>query len=276
MTKKRARHTIVSLVSATGKAKRTIREALDRGWFGPVLVEIVNDVTYYIMAEDAIEFYKKKGYEKKVIVEKKDDSNFFAYKYTLDEARSTAEIRADRYMEDVQRVRLEMLGNKGKTVEDIRQTVYDKFVIEESAKTVRVTQGKLSVDEQRQILELPLNFPTLILDKMTPNQSVYMLEKVHEYITTLGSEKWKEPWIRNIVINLIQEEIYQHYLHDLRRFKPGTIQDKIDDALTKSETRWIKLADSLGLSLKRSGGYGEGEDEHQRDDYETANAADNL
>ena len=167
-----------------------------------------------------------------------------------------------------------MLGTTGATEEDIRTNKYNTFLAEESGKKMKVAQGKLTTDEQRELLELPLNFPTLVLDKMLPNQSVYMMEKMQEYIVTLGKEKWKEPWIRNTVINLIQEEIYQHTLHDLRRFKQGVIHDKVDDALTKSETRWIKLTDSLGLSLRKSGGFGEDEDPHER--HEVSNAADRL
>lgn len=275
MAKLRARHTITSLISATGKSKRTILDALEKGWFGPVELKKINKVNYYIMSEDSVEFYKKKKYEKKVVVERDDTDNYFTYKYTMEEAKVNANIRAEKYMEDKERVRLEMLGKGNLTEEDVKAKAYNTFLIEESNKKIKVTQGKLTADEQRELLALPLNFPTLVLDKMLPNQSVYMMEKIQEYINTIGKDKWKEPWIRNTIINLIQEEIYQHYLHDLRRFKQGIIHDKIDDALTKSETRWIKLTDSLGLSLRKTGGGG-GDDEEPHERHEVSNAADNL
>lgn len=245
------RHTIESLIAATGKSAKTIKEALKKGWFGPVELVKARKKQYYLMADDAVEFYMKKKYEKKVTV-KTNRGDLFAFKYTIDDARKNASKRADEFMEDKERVRLEMLNKHNLTEKDVRDRVYEKFLKEESAKTVKVIEGKVPLLERRKMLALPLDFPTLILNKMNPNQAIYMLGKTYEYIETVGKDKWAEPWVRNTVINLVQEEIYQYYLHDLRRFNPGKPQSEIDEALTKSETRWIKLADSLGLSLRRT------------------------
>lgn len=274
MAEKRIRHTMTSLISATGKSQNTIKEALDNGWFGPVQIITVKKRKYYSMAEGAVDYYKKKKYKSTVAVERKNEGTFFAYKYTLEEAKENANRRADEYMLNAKRVRLEMLNKPSVTKKDVRQKAYNVFLKEESGKTVKVMQGKISIDEQRRILELPLNLPTLILKKMTPEQGVYMLEKTFEYITSLGEDKWKEPWIRNTVINLIQEEIYQNSLHDLRGFQSGKVQSEIDEALTKSETRWIKLADNLGFSLKRTSPIDE--EPHQRDTENPSGRSDNL
>jgi len=188
--KNRARHTMTSLISATGKSKRTIKTALDNGWFGPVeIIKGTGKIVYYVMAQDAIKFYMEKKYEKQVVVKNTSKNNFFAYKYTLEEATDNANKRADVYMENKDIVRLELLNKPEIKESDIREKVFKTFLKEESEKIVKVVNEKMSIADQRKILELPLDFPTMMLEKMTPSQSVYAMEKVYEYIHSVGDSE---------------------------------------------------------------------------------------
>ena len=103
------RHTVESLIAATGKSKSTITEALKKGRFGPVEILKIDKKVYYRMPSDAIDFYLKKGYEKQVIAP--DNKNtFVTYKYTTKEAIENANKRADEFMVNPERVRLDMLN----------------------------------------------------------------------------------------------------------------------------------------------------------------------
>jgi len=282
MTSRYHEHTIEDIVSITGHSKKKIDEALRKGWFGRVETIKTESGHRYRMLAGAVDNYMKGGY-KKTVVKTRDPRrktpadkalNYYPYQYTVEEADEEARERAKEYCDDEEKMRLERLNKHDLTDEEILEKKYQTFRRQLIGKQAKVRKKRLSVADRREMLALPLNFPTLVLQKLPPEQAVYMMEALFQYIEAVGDD-WNEPWVRSTVIYVVRDEIELNKLYDLKTMEEDSVDDKVDEAITRAQNRLRRNQESLGFLKKRGESTGQdGDGDHTRDSWDSGGGMD--